>query len=83
MASTVAALPSYGRDIETLKKQYIGTSLLNAAVPSAVLDLVKVKRNCERMLEAVDQIGCGWRAHIKTHKVDCLLPNTSPNSDAD
>lgn len=55
-------------DIESLKQQYVGTSLKDAPVPSAVLDLAKVKRNCERMLDAVDKIGCGWRAHIKTHK---------------
>ncbi|OBT69970.1 hypothetical protein VE03_00546 [Pseudogymnoascus sp. 23342-1-I1] len=51
-----------------LVKQFVGTSLHDAPVPSAVLDLSKVKRNCDRMLEAVDALGFGWRAHIKTHK---------------
>lgn len=54
---------------QKLVKRFVGTSLLDAPVPSAVLDLSKVKRNCERMLEAVDALGFGWRVHIKTHKV--------------
>ena len=52
-----------------LKKKYIGTCLQNAPVPSAVLDLAKIESNCTKMLEAVDALGCDWRAHIKTHKV--------------
>lgn len=52
-----------------LKEKYIGTCLQNAPVPSAVLDLAKVESNSTKMLEAVDALGCGWRAHIKTHKV--------------
>ncbi|KFX99446.1 hypothetical protein V490_01785, partial [Pseudogymnoascus sp. VKM F-3557] len=53
---------------QNLMKQFVGTSLHDAPVPSAVLDLSKVKQNCDRMLEAVDALGFGWRAHIKTHK---------------
>lgn len=55
---------------QELKERFVGSSLRDAPVPSAVLDLCKVKANCERMLEAVDTLGFGWRAHIKTHKVD-------------
>jgi D-serine deaminase-like pyridoxal phosphate-dependent protein len=54
---------------QSLLKQFLGTNLRDAPVPSAVLDLSIVKRNCARMLEAVDSLGFGWRAHIKTHKV--------------
>lgn len=54
---------------QQLKEKYVGTSLLNAPIPSAVLDLAKVESNCTKMLEAVDKLGCSWRAHIKTHKV--------------
>ncbi|KFZ22708.1 hypothetical protein V502_02809, partial [Pseudogymnoascus sp. VKM F-4520 (FW-2644)] len=53
---------------QQLVKQFVGTNLNDAPVPSAVLDLSKMKRNCTRMLEAVDALGFGWRAHIKTHK---------------
>jgi len=55
---------------QKLKQQFIGTTLKDAPIPSAVLDLSKVKRNCERMLQAVDALGFSWRAHIKTHKVN-------------
>ena len=54
---------------QQLRKKYVGTSLLEAPIPSAVLDLAKVEANCTKMLEAVDKLGCSWRAHIKTHKV--------------
>lgn len=54
---------------QTLLKQFVGTNLRDAPVPSAVLDLSKVKKNCTRMLDAVDALGFKWRAHIKTHKV--------------
>ncbi|KAH7336596.1 putative serine dehydratase domain-containing protein [Rhexocercosporidium sp. MPI-PUGE-AT-0058] len=53
---------------EDLKKQFIGKSIKDVAVPAAVLDLGKVKNNCNRMLEAVESLDFGWRAHIKTHK---------------
>lgn len=54
---------------ENLKKQFVGKSIKDVAVPAAVLDLGKVKNNCNRMLEAVESLDFGWRAHIKTHKV--------------
>ncbi|KAL5314521.1 hypothetical protein ACEPPN_017161 [Leptodophora sp. 'Broadleaf-Isolate-01'] len=53
---------------ENLKKQFVGKSIKDVAVPAAVLDLGKVKNNCNRMLEAVESLDFGWRAHIKTHK---------------
>lgn len=54
---------------QQLKEKFVGTSLLHAPIPSAILDLAKVEFNCTKMLEAVDRLGCSWRAHIKTHKV--------------
>ncbi|ELR02298.1 hypothetical protein GMDG_05367 [Pseudogymnoascus destructans 20631-21] len=53
---------------QKLVKQFVRTNLNGAPVPSAILDLSKVKRNCTRMLESIDALGFGWRAHIKTHK---------------
>lgn len=53
---------------EDLKKQFVGKSIKDVAVPAAVLDLGKVKNNCDRMLEAVESLDFSWRAHIKTHK---------------
>jgi hypothetical protein len=54
---------------EELIKRYVGKSLKDVPTPAAVLDLSKLKNNCNRMLEACDQLDFGWRAHIKTHKV--------------
>ncbi|KAA8575178.1 hypothetical protein EYC84_004376 [Monilinia fructicola] len=53
---------------EELVKEYVGKSLHDVPCPAVVLDLSKLKRNCASMLEAVDSLNCGWRAHIKTHK---------------
>jgi D-serine deaminase-like pyridoxal phosphate-dependent protein len=54
---------------EELEKQFVGKSLKDVPIPAAVLDLSKLKKNCKSMLEAVDSLKFGWRAHIKTHKV--------------
>jgi D-serine deaminase-like pyridoxal phosphate-dependent protein len=63
-------------------KNYVGKSLHDVSCPAAVLDLSKVKKNCSDMLEAVDSLGFGWRAHIKTHKVSqfkgCLSSSSVP-----
>ncbi|PMD29862.1 hypothetical protein L207DRAFT_615429 [Hyaloscypha variabilis F] len=53
---------------EELLKHFVGKSIKNVPAPAAVLDFSKVVRNCDRMLEAVDILKFGWRAHIKTHK---------------
>ncbi|CZT04519.1 related to alanine racemase [Rhynchosporium graminicola] len=53
---------------EGLLKEFVGRSIKDVAVPAAVLDLAKVKNNCSHMLEAVESLNFGWRAHIKTHK---------------
>jgi len=63
---------------EELVKQFVGKSIKDVATPAAVLDLSKLRVNCNRMLEACESTSFGWRAHIKTHKVDiyicyCLL----------
>jgi D-serine deaminase-like pyridoxal phosphate-dependent protein len=54
---------------ETLEKAFIGKLLKDVATPAAVLDLSKLKKNCDGMLAAADRLKFGWRAHIKTHKV--------------
>ncbi|ESZ94975.1 hypothetical protein SBOR_4658 [Sclerotinia borealis F-4128] len=53
---------------EELVKEYVGKSLHDVPCPAVVLDISKLKKNCTSMLEAVDSLDCGWRAHIKTHK---------------
>jgi D-serine deaminase-like pyridoxal phosphate-dependent protein len=54
---------------EELKGKYVDRTLLEIPTPAALLDLSKIRRNCVRMLEVVDTLDFGWRAHIKTHKV--------------
>jgi D-serine deaminase-like pyridoxal phosphate-dependent protein len=56
-------------DKEELRKLFVGKNLRDVITPAAVLDLSKLKNNCDRMLDAVAELGFGWRAHIKTHKV--------------
>ncbi|PBP24284.1 hypothetical protein BUE80_DR004845 [Diplocarpon rosae] len=53
---------------EELQKQFVGKSLKDINGPAAVLDRGKVMDNCNRMLNAVESLNFGWRAHIKTHK---------------
>ena len=59
-------------DKEELVKEYVGKSLNHVPTPSVVIDISKAKLNCDRMLEASEKLGFGWRAHIKTHKVYAL-----------
>lgn len=62
---------------DDLKARFVGTSLHDAPVPSAVLDLAKIKVNCQRMLDATQRLGLLFRAHIKTHKVETPSPSPS------
>jgi D-serine deaminase-like pyridoxal phosphate-dependent protein len=52
------------------------STLQNTPVtPAAVLDLVKLEVNCQRMLDVAKKLGMGLRAHVKTHKVMDLIPH--------
>jgi len=55
-------------DKSSLAAAYVGKSLKDVPVPSAILDLAKVKENCRLMLDAVKELNVDFRAHIKTHK---------------
>lgn len=57
-----------------LRERFVGKTLHEVPTPSIVLDLAKLEVNCKRMIDAADKNGIGWRAHIKTHKVDRLCP---------
>lgn len=61
-----------------LKGRFVGKKLSEVPTPSVVLDLKQVTVNCERMLEAADNIGLQWRAHIKTHKVTDKSSGSQP-----
>jgi D-serine deaminase-like pyridoxal phosphate-dependent protein len=70
MATTsLYALPAK----EGLQKLFVGKNLKDIATPAAVLDLSKLEKNCNRMLEAVEELKFSWRAHIKTHKVHSYI----------
>ena len=58
---------------QDLQKVFVGKSIKDVPTPAVVLDISKVKRNCDDMLQAVHGLGFGWRAHIKTHKVGSYL----------
>lgn len=53
---------------DALRARFVGKQLSEVPTPSVVLDLKQVMVNCERMLEAAENLGLQWRAHIKTHK---------------
>ncbi|KAK2598535.1 hypothetical protein N8I77_011942 [Diaporthe amygdali] len=51
-----------------LQERFVGKTLHEVPTPSIILDLAKLEVNCQRMIDAADKNGIGWRAHIKTHK---------------
>lgn len=64
MAATFYPNPSK----DALNKTYLGKSLHDVPLPSAILDVAKIKENCRLMLEAAKELNVDFRAHIKTHK---------------
>lgn len=56
-----------------LQERLVGKTLHDVPAPSIVLDLAKLEVNCQRMIDAAEKNGIGWRAHIKTHKVSLVL----------
>lgn len=59
--------------VDELKSVYAGSDIGNLPVPSAILDVAKVKRNAQQMLDAVKELGFSFRAHVKTHKTRELM----------
>ncbi|KAK5126321.1 hypothetical protein LTR85_010557 [Meristemomyces frigidus] len=55
-----------------LKLQYVGKKLQDVQAPAVVLDAAVVRRNCRLMLDTVQKLGVGFRAHVKTHKTTAL-----------
>jgi len=53
----------------SLVQQFVGKSLKEIPLPAAVLDLAVLKRNCTRMLDAVDKLGFALRFQVNSHKV--------------
>ncbi|ETN39119.1 uncharacterized protein HMPREF1541_05341 [Cyphellophora europaea CBS 101466] len=54
--------------VDQIKALYLGKDVEDLPAPSAILDVAKVKKNAELMLDAVHELGFSFRAHVKTHK---------------
>ncbi|EXJ95499.1 hypothetical protein A1O1_00621 [Capronia coronata CBS 617.96] len=67
---SVAGFPLPSKD--ALLEAYQNRSLHEVPVPAAVIDVGKVKANCQAMLDAVEELGVSFRAHVKTHKTSEL-----------
>jgi D-serine ammonia-lyase len=57
----------------SLVQQYVGKSLKDIPLPAAVLDIAAVKRNCQRMLETVNELGWALRPAVSNHKVGGMM----------
>ncbi|KAL0930320.1 D-serine dehydratase 1 [Colletotrichum truncatum] len=55
--------------IEELRNFYVGKDLRSIPLPAVVLDVAKVERHCQSMLNAAIALSVDFRAHVKTHKV--------------
>lgn len=57
---------------EALKQFYMHKTLTEIPKPAAVLDLAIIKRHCNSMLQTIQTLGVGFRAHVKSHKVSSI-----------
>ena len=55
-----------------LAKEYVGKKLNELRTPALVIDRSVFASNCARMHEKAREWGAGFRAHLKTHKVDAV-----------
>lgn len=58
---------------DELRDFYVGKDIDDVPKPAAVLDRAIVRRHCEKMIQATRALNVGFRAHIKTHKVNILF----------
>ena len=58
---------------ESLLSQYVGCKISDVPTPAVVLDRSKIIRNSDAMLNICRELGVGFRAHVKSHKVRLLL----------
>ena len=70
MTASMSTLSLYPSPSEAaLKNQYVGKQIQDMPAPAAIIDAAVVRRNCKLMLNTVEKLGVGFRAHVKTHKV--------------
>jgi D-serine deaminase-like pyridoxal phosphate-dependent protein len=53
-----------------LQQFYIGKDITTIPKPAAILDIAIIRRHCADMLQTVQRLNVGFRAHIKSHKVN-------------
>ncbi|KAJ5332515.1 uncharacterized protein N7506_006298 [Penicillium brevicompactum] len=51
-----------------LRQFYIGKDVGDVPKPAAVLDVGLIRRHCGTMLDTINKLNVGFRAHIKSHK---------------
>jgi D-serine ammonia-lyase len=56
-------------ELARIRKEFVGRKLGDLPTPAAIVDRNIVASHCEKMLIACRELGLGFRAHIKTHKV--------------
>lgn len=63
---------------EEVKDRFVMSSLQALEpLPVAVLDIAKLRVNCQRMIDATQRLGLLWRPHVKTHKVTSYVRLTA------
>lgn len=58
-------------DRQELLKAFTGVFVGDLPTPAAVVDRTLMGRNCDAMLHVCKELGVGFRAHVKSHKVCC------------
>ncbi|OQO12519.1 hypothetical protein B0A48_03161 [Cryoendolithus antarcticus] len=54
--------------ITALREYYVGRAVQDVQAPAVVIDAAVARRNCKLMLKTTQQLGVGFRPHVKTHK---------------
>ncbi|KAH8724651.1 putative serine dehydratase domain-containing protein [Phaeosphaeriaceae sp. PMI808] len=52
----------------SLTARYVGQKLSALPTPNVILDRAKIMKNCTTILQVCEDLGIGFRAHIKSHK---------------
>lgn len=79
-AITSDTFSRYSPTNEEFRQFYIGKDIGDVPKPAVVLDVAIIKRHCQTMLQTIKQLGVGFRAHVKTHKV-CLSLEAPTSTD--
>ncbi|PVH85732.1 hypothetical protein DL98DRAFT_650693 [Cadophora sp. DSE1049] len=67
-AACVGLERNNGYEMSNSHNNYIGMDITKVPKPAAVLDVAKVRKHCSSMMDVANNLGVGFRAHVKTHK---------------